>query len=133
MTGDRRQVTYFSRLDTDECWALLADADVGRIAWHSGDGLSVLPVNFNIVEGRVIIHTGSQSPLAALVTPTEVAFQADDIDGEAAVGWSVLVRGVSGPAPSDVSSVSWLEERQIGLSIAPTTIAGRVMSGSKKS
>lgn len=134
MTTDPQPVTYFSRLDADECWALVSDAVVGRIAWTSPEGISVVPVNFRVVEGVIVFHTTQESFLAGLAVPTEVAFQVDEIDQETATGWSVLVRGLSGPADAAVSSISWLEGGlTVGLAITASTIAGRVVSGTFKS
>ena len=134
MTTDPQPVTYFSRLDADECWALVSEAVVGRIAWTSPEGISVVPVNFRVVEGVIVFHTTQESFLAGLTVPTEVAFQVDEIDQETATGWSVLVRGVSGPADTAVSSISWLEGGlTVGLAITASTIAGRVVSGTVKS
>ncbi|HSO69568.1 MAG TPA: pyridoxamine 5'-phosphate oxidase family protein [Arachnia sp.] len=134
MTTDPQPVTYFSRLDADECWALVSEAVVGRIAWTSPEGISVVPVNFRVVEGVIVFHTTQESFLAGLAVPTEVAFQVDEIDQETATGWSVLVRGLSGPADAAVSSISWLEGGlTVGLAITASTIAGRVVSGTFKS
>lgn len=133
MTTDPADVNYFTRLDADECWALLAEADVGRVAWVAADGISVVPVNFRVVERTIVFHTSEESFLALLAEPTEVAFQVDEIDGETATGWSVLVRGRSGLAGPGAVSTSWLDGREdLGLAITRTTIAGRVVSGSKK-
>ena len=134
MTTDPQAGTYFSRLDADECWALVSDAVVGRVAWSSPEGISVVPVNFRVVEGVIVFHTTHESFLAGLAAPTEVAFQVDEIDQETATGWSVLVRGISGPGGAAVSSISWLEGGLAGgLAITASTIAGRVVSGTFKS
>ena len=134
MTTDPQPVTYFSRLDADECWALVSEAVVGRVAWTSPQGISVVPVNFRLVEGAIVFHTTQESFLAGLAVPTQVAFQVDEIDQETATGWSVLVRGLSGPADTLVSSISWLDGGlTVGLAITASTIAGRVVSGTFKS
>ncbi|NHB85906.1 pyridoxamine 5'-phosphate oxidase family protein [Tessaracoccus sp. HDW20] len=94
MTSDPgSEVTYFSRLEADECWALLAEAEMGRIAWQGDDGLVVFPVNFRLDGHTVVFQTADGGALSRLTEPTEVAFQADEIDAEAAVGWTVLIQG----------------------------------------
>lgn len=128
----REPVTYFERLEADECWALLADAAVGRIAWQSPDGLTVVPVNYVADGRRIIFHTAPGTTLAALVETTDVAFEVDQVDEETAVGWSVLARGTT--APVDAASVSWLaEDRTVGIMINPSSLQGRVLSGTVKS
>ena len=92
MTTDPQAVTYFSRLDADECWALVSDAVVGRVGWSSPEGISVVPVNFRVVEGVIVFHTTHESFLAGLAAPTEVAFQVDEIDQD-----MVVVKRVSMP------------------------------------
>lgn len=125
-------VTYFSRLAADECWALLAESTVGRVAWQAGDGLIVVPVNFTVDGRSVVFHTAPGTVLASLTQLTEVAFEADRIDEETAVGWSVLIRGTTGPVEAD--SVSWLaDDRTVGISITATSIDGRVLSGTVRS
>lgn len=127
------ETTYFTRIDEAECWALLKESEVGRIAWNSTDGLLIVPVNFSVVDGAVVFHTSPTSPLAALAEPTEVAFQADEIDRDSAIGWSVSARGTTGPASPEIANGSWLDgERPVGVELRPTRLAGRVVSGTKK-
>lgn len=134
MMTEPQPVTYFSRLDADECWALIAECEVGRVAWASSEGISVVPVNFRVVDGVIVFHTTPESFLAALEQSTDVAFQVDEIDPETATGWTVLVRGTSGPADGGVTSISWLEGGlALGLAITASSIAGRVVSGTIKS
>ncbi len=133
MTTDPVDVNYFTSLDAEECWALLAEAEVGRVAWVADDGLSVVPVNFRVIGRAVVFHTSEKSFLSALLSPTSVAFQADEIDPETATGWSVLIRGRSGPHDGTAASISWLDSGQtLAVAITETTIAGRVVSGQKK-
>ena len=136
MTSDPGSVvTYFSRLDADECWALLAETEVGRIAWRGEEGLIVVPVNFRLVDRTIVFQTAEASSLARLVEPTEVAFQADEIDGDAAVGWTVLVQGISrSGAAEQPGHVSWLDgERPVWVAITAGAVTGRVLSGTKRS
>ncbi|AQP44589.1 pyridoxamine 5'-phosphate oxidase family protein [Tessaracoccus flavus] len=132
--SDPDQVSYFSRLDVEECWALLSEAEVGRIAWRGPAGIVIVPVNFQLVGRTIVFHTVEGSGLAALADGAEVSFQVDEIDGESAIGWSVLVQGRSGPAGGEASSVSWLGDGvTVGVSVSPAAIDGRVVSGNKKS
>lgn len=130
---DARQVTYFSRLEQDECWALLAETDIGRVAWFGEDGIIVVPVNFTLHGRDIVFHTAPDSALARLADGGRVAFQADEIDRESAIGWSVLVQGTCTPAGESVANTSWLDgERTVGVAISASSIDGRVVSGTKK-
>ena len=136
MTSEPGQgVTYFSRLDAEECWALLAEAEVGRLAWHGADGIVVVPVNYRVSDSRIVFQTADGSSLSRLAEPTEVAFEVDDIDGEAIIGWSVLVQGTTSRVEADADKpISWLDgERSVWIAVTPGAVSGRVMSGTKRS
>lgn len=127
------ETTYFTRIDDTECWALLKDTEVGRIAWNAPDGLTIVPVNFAVVDQTIVFHTSAASPLAALAEGAQVAFQADEIDRDSAIGWSVLAQGTTSPAGPELASRSWLaEDRIVGILVRPTRLSGRVVSGTKK-
>ena len=124
------EVTYFERLDVPECLHLLRTGGVGRVAWQdNAEGLTVLPVNYRVIGDSVVFRTSAASTLARLTRPTRVAFQVDEIDHATAVGWSVLVRGMSGTCKvRDV--VSFLpRDPAIGVAVRIEEVTGRVMSG----
>lgn len=130
---DPHQVTYFSRLDHDECWALLSEAEVGRIAWQGRDGIVVVPVNYQVSERTIVFHTTPGSALAQLAGGVSVSFQVDEIDPESAIGWSVLLYGTGEPADPALVTKSWLDgERSVGVAVAASGIDGRVVSGTKR-
>jgi hypothetical protein len=52
----------------------------------------VLPVNYAVAEGTVVIRTGSGS-LIGVHGDGPVSFEADHFDLELGQGWSVLIRG----------------------------------------
>jgi len=136
MTSDPgSEVTYFSRLEADECWALLAEAEMGRIAWRGDDGIVVFPVNFRLDGHTVVFQTTDGGALSRLTEPTEVAFQADEIDAEAAVGWTVLVQGTTRSGEAEKAGhISWLDgERPVWVAITAGAVSGRVMSGKRRS
>ncbi len=129
MTTNAGDGGYFSALDEAECRKLLATAVVGRVAWETPEGISVLPVNHRVIGESIVFHTSVTGPLSALLEPTRVAFQVDEIDSEAAVGWTLLVRGTSAPAVG-LESVSWVPDgRHVGVAISIEWLSGRVVSG----
>ena len=126
-------VTYYEVLDPDECLNLLMSAELGRIAWDNGAGLSIAPVNFRYRAGQIVFHTKPGTGLSRLVEPADVAFLVDDIDADEALGWSVLVRGATSAAPTDAQPASWLVDgRTVGIAIDPRSIDGRVVSGVRR-
>lgn len=80
-------------LTDGECWDLLRSQPVGRIAWSGLQGVSVVPVNFVVVDDAIILRTTPYSLLARDSVDREVAFQVDQLDLERHEGWSVLARG----------------------------------------
>lgn len=130
---DPQQVTYFSRLDHDECWALLGETEVGRIAWQGPQGIVIVPVNYQMSGRTIVFHTRPESALAQLAGGSSVSFQVDEIDKDSAIGWSVLVHGTASPADPSIINASWLEgERTVGVAISAVSIDGRVVSGTRK-
>ena len=76
---------------TNECWQLLRDQEVGRLAVIVGERPEIFPVNFVVDHGSIVFRTGEGSKLAALVHQSNVAFEVDgSIDGDA---FSVIVKG----------------------------------------
>ncbi|HEX4868543.1 MAG TPA: pyridoxamine 5'-phosphate oxidase family protein [Acidimicrobiales bacterium] len=82
-------------LDRAECLRLLAGASLGRLGVTSGALPTVLPVNFRLVDDRVVFRTGVGSKLQAATHNTVVAFEVDEMDPVWHTGWSVVVTGVA--------------------------------------
>src|SRR4051794_38199931 len=88
----------FSRLEDlsyDDCWTLLLNAKVGRLAFvESGDPV-ILPVNFTMDGSMIVFRTGLRSRLFAAVANGPVRLEIDHWDDASRTGWSVLVKGVA--------------------------------------
>ncbi|HML51441.1 MAG TPA: pyridoxamine 5'-phosphate oxidase family protein [Propionicimonas sp.] len=84
---------HFTRLSSDECRQLVRARGVGRVGWHSSDGLQILPVTYSVSGERIAFRTRPDTIMGEFIQPLEVIFQIDDIDEDTATGWSVLVRG----------------------------------------
>jgi hypothetical protein len=80
------------RLSTAECWALLQETQLGRLAVVNVDGTpDIFPVNYIPHEGSLFIRTARDAKLAHIAHHPAVAFE---VDGETdASHWSVVVRG----------------------------------------
>jgi nitroimidazol reductase NimA-like FMN-containing flavoprotein (pyridoxamine 5'-phosphate oxidase superfamily) len=65
---------------------------VGRIAFGMATGPVVLPVNFAVLAGTIVIKT-SQGTMIEGHADDQVAFEVDHLDQALGQGWSVLVRG----------------------------------------
>jgi nitroimidazol reductase NimA-like FMN-containing flavoprotein (pyridoxamine 5'-phosphate oxidase superfamily) len=76
-----------------ECHRLLAEQEVGRIAFTDHEGFPVvLPVNF-VIDGDLIAIRTDVGAKSEQVPLHRVAFQVDGVERWNHSGWSVLVQG----------------------------------------
>lgn len=86
-------------LDEAECLRLISPGGIGRIAYSGRYDLTVLPVNYMVVDGSVLFRTAQDSltgeDLRTGIANAEfrVAFEIDEFDKAAREGWSVLIQG----------------------------------------
>jgi nitroimidazol reductase NimA-like FMN-containing flavoprotein (pyridoxamine 5'-phosphate oxidase superfamily) len=80
-------------LTVEECLALLRRKPVGRIAMATPAGLRILPVNYSVVDEKIVFRTLPYGEIANNVTDAEVAFEVDDLDETLQRGWSVMAAG----------------------------------------
>ena len=86
-------------LDEDERLQLISGGGIGRIAYLSGFGPAVLPVNYALQDGAVVFRTAAHGPLdedlrtGITGADYKVAFEIDSIDLPTRQGWSVLIQG----------------------------------------
>jgi nitroimidazol reductase NimA-like FMN-containing flavoprotein (pyridoxamine 5'-phosphate oxidase superfamily) len=82
-------------LESNECWALLRSAEVGRLAVSIGDRPDIFPVNFVVDHGSVVFRTAEGTKLAAAALGRAVAFEVDGFDADGGEAWSVVVKGAA--------------------------------------
>lgn len=126
-------------MDTEECLRLVSPGGVGRIAYASGGGLAIRPVNYRVIDGSVVFRTTEHGALDEdLRTGIDgaeyrVAFEIDELDPERQQGWSVLVQGpahhlteAEREAYGDAGLVTWAGgEREMYVRITPSSVTGR--------
>jgi nitroimidazol reductase NimA-like FMN-containing flavoprotein (pyridoxamine 5'-phosphate oxidase superfamily) len=81
-----------TKLGPAECLRLIAAGGIGRIGFGTASGPVVLPVNFAVLAGTIVIRT-SQGSMIEGHAGDQVAFEVDHLDQALCQGWSVLVRG----------------------------------------
>lgn len=122
-----------ARLDVDECLSRLGRHFLGRLAFLDGSTLRILPMNYLLHEGSVVLRVGLGTTLDAVVDAT-VAFEVDEIRPEDHSGWSVVVHGRAEEVwqPDELEALRRLPlrpwapgDRDHFLRIASTAITGR--------
>ena len=117
-----------------ECRRLIAPGGIGRIAFGTASGPVVLPVNFAVLAGTIVVRT-SEGGMIEGHAGDRVAFEVDHIDEALGQGWSVLVRGpahrVAHPAElqhvqRDTALWPWPGgDRDVYVRIIPDRVTGR--------
>src|SRR3954462_12961481 len=80
-----------AHLQPHECWAALRSVELGRLAFFVDGGQELLPVNFVVDRGSVVVRTSTGSRISLVADGRPLAFEADGQgDGQA---WSVVVKG----------------------------------------
>jgi nitroimidazol reductase NimA-like FMN-containing flavoprotein (pyridoxamine 5'-phosphate oxidase superfamily) len=81
-------------LSEHQCLDLLAARALGRIAFPLEGETEIFPVNYS-TDGAIVVFRTAPGTKLAQSTITRVAFEVDDWDAEARVGWSVVLKGVA--------------------------------------
>lgn len=94
LTGQRLQ----EELTRNESLRLLASVPLGRVVFTHQALPAIRPVNHIVDGGEIIIRTHAGAAIfAAAQRRVVVAYEADQIDLDRHVGWSVVVVGVARP------------------------------------
>ena len=117
-------------LAEDECWELLSREQVGRLGYRLADELHIVPLNYTVRDGAVLVLTAEGNKLLAAEMGSEVAFEVDWFDAHEA--WSVLVRGrlrrlrEDEARIADLDSLSWIPTFKYDVvQVVPTAVTGR--------
>ncbi|MGI9609040.1 MAG: pyridoxamine 5'-phosphate oxidase family protein [Acidimicrobiia bacterium] len=123
-------------LTPEQCWELLAQKTIGRLAVVINNSPDIFPVNFKAWHEEIYVQTAPGLKLAAAVLNPTVAFEVDAIDEQRKFGWSVVVRGEAKEL-EQIDDLLFAEDLAVGpwaagvksrfLQIIPTTITGRML------
>jgi uncharacterized protein len=84
-----------SELTAQECWKLLATTDVGRLAVCLGEAPDIFPINYVVAHGTVVFRTAPGLKHVSARLNRLLALEADHVDLDSGVAWSVVVKGRS--------------------------------------
>jgi uncharacterized protein len=107
------QTTVVEVLSEADCRRLLAEQEVGRVAFVDKDFPVILPVNYVVDGNAIAIHTDVGAKFASIPLH-RVAFEVDGIEEWNRSGWSVLVQGF-GQDVSDALGARYEDLRRRGL------------------
>jgi hypothetical protein len=83
----------FIKLDRVESLRLLASVPVGRLILTVGALPTVRPMNFIVIDELIVLRTAADTTVSKYVDKAIVAFEADELEGATASGWSVTAIG----------------------------------------
>jgi nitroimidazol reductase NimA-like FMN-containing flavoprotein (pyridoxamine 5'-phosphate oxidase superfamily) len=119
-----------------DCWGLLVDEDIARIAWASPDGVAIVPVNYLVADGALWFRTQPYTALARQCAGGRVAAEVDHVDRQTASAWSVVVIGTAEPVlgagipPRVVDLDIWPPgPRNLFIRVVPIEVTGRRIWG----
>lgn len=128
------------RLAEAECLQLISPAGIGRLAFSSRVGPTVLPVSYRLYEETIVFRTGEDSPVGEDLrtgiagADYKVAFEIDHLTIAGPEGWFVFIQGAAHHLDSDAERASVLQAgvepwlagaRDQFIRIVPTLITGR--------
>jgi hypothetical protein len=90
MEIDRSGMEVLSR---EASLRLLREVPIGRVVVSERALPVAFPVNFAMLDDDIVFRTSTGSKLGAAVHREVLAFEADRIDADRGIGWSVLVQG----------------------------------------
>lgn len=102
-------------LEEAEFLALLAGAQVGRVAVVIGGQPLIFPVNYVIDDRSIVVRTGVGTMLGG-ASLAHVAFEIDSFDPARRNGWSVLVQGIGHDVTNALDATS---ERLQAVDVSP--------------
>jgi nitroimidazol reductase NimA-like FMN-containing flavoprotein (pyridoxamine 5'-phosphate oxidase superfamily) len=87
-----QETTDVEVLSRNDCWALLRDSVVGRLAVTVAGSPDIFAVNPIVDHGTIVFRTTAGTKLAA-TKGKDVAFEVDGYDTDTARAWSVVLKG----------------------------------------
>lgn len=129
MNAARPPERHLDELPVEQCWQLLRQQSVGRVAFAEAEGgaPAVHPVNYAIDGDAIVFRTASEL-LLRVVGRGPISFEVDVIDHGHATGWSVLVRGGATVEEGDADDAPhpWVgTDRSSRFRLEATTVTGR--------
>ena len=123
-----------NKLTFDECWELLADDILGRLALVVDGHPEIFPVNYVLDRRSIVFRSAGGSKLWGAQADRPAALEIDGYDPRTEMAWSVVVRGdtavIEAQADKDAFDALRLEPWQPGpkdyyIRLTPLALTGR--------
>ncbi len=121
-------------LSRTECFALLGETGVGRVAFSTASGPLIHPVNYLVDDETIVLRTSPYTQLGGHPFGL-VAFEVDDLEREMRRGWSVVLVGRCAPVEDTDEAIdlrrggrleAWAAgQRNLFVRITPQQVTGR--------
>lgn len=126
--------TGMTVLEERECWRMLGEADVGRLAVSIAEHPDIFPINHVVDGATIVFRTLEGTKLAGAVLGRAVAFEVDGYDAWSGDAWSVVVKGRA----TDIRDLDGIDKAErlplfpwwtlpdpVWVRITPTAVTGR--------
>jgi uncharacterized protein len=124
---------YSHELSDEECWGQLGSRSIGRVAFWTGDGPLIYPVNYVVDSDRIVLRVSAYGPLVINAQHGEVAFEVDELDADLHTGWSLIAVGPVSVLEADeareMTNLRLLKPWAAGSRSAYVAIAPRRLTG----
>jgi uncharacterized protein len=119
-----------------DCWGLLEEEEIARIAWAGPEGVAIVPVNYTVADGALWFRTQPYTALARQCGGGRVAVEVDHLDRPTLSAWSVVVIGTAERVPTAdvpdnlIGMEVWASgPRSLFIRVTPTEVSGRRLWG----
>ncbi len=129
---ERQQATEI--LSESDCWDLLEQAAVGRLAVDIAGQPDIFPINFIVDKSGIVFRSAAGTKLAGAILNRLVAFEIDGYEPGDRTAWSVVVKGHARPIErmqemfdaEDLPLFPWLSwDKPNFVRIDPAIVTGR--------
>lgn len=116
--SEPRPAPELEEINEAECFEILDQHSLGRIALVVEGQPRIFPVNYAMSGRIVVIRTAAGTKLFH-ATEAKVAFEIDEYDPTTGVGWSVMIQGIAHDATDSFDDISWAAHRASPKPLAP--------------
>lgn len=111
-------------LSLEECWDLLRHSSVGRLALSAQALPVILPVQYYVDEGTIVICLGSDPPFDPVVDAVVAAFAVESIEAATGTGRMVHVQGILSSSARPDGTTRCRDRAALALEFEPAVVTG---------